>query len=193
MAAEARIMEHVRESGYPVPAIHEISADGTELVMERIEGPTMLALLGRRPWTIKDQAVLLADLHKRLHEIPAPNWMNAAPCGAGSQLLHLDLHPDNIMIGTEGPVVIDWSNAARGDRDTDVALTWVLLASAGIPSGRTKSALLGLGRSLLVRTFLREFDVDEVRARLHDVVEWKLTDPHMSPVEREAMRRLDLE
>jgi aminoglycoside phosphotransferase (APT) family kinase protein len=190
MAVEARIMEHVRGSGYPVPAIHEVSTDGTELVMERIKGPTMLALMGRRPWTIGDQAVLLADLHKRLHEIAAPDWSKVAPGGAGTRLLHLDLHPNNIMIGPDGPVVIDWSNASRGNPNTDVALTWVLLAAAGIPSGRIKSGLLTNGRSFLVRAFLKEFDVQQVRAQLPAVVEWKSTDPHMSPVERDAMRRL---
>jgi tRNA A-37 threonylcarbamoyl transferase component Bud32 len=37
---EARVMEHARAHGYPVPAVHEVRADA--LVLERIEGPTML-------------------------------------------------------------------------------------------------------------------------------------------------------
>ena len=159
-------------------------------IMERITGPTMLALLGKRPWTINDQAVLLADIHKKLHEILAPDWIRDAPCGAGTQLLHLDLHPSNIMIGYQGPVVIDWSNAARGHRDADVALTWVLLTAADIPSGRIKSMMLGSGRSLLIRRFLREFNSEELKAQLPAVIEWKLTGRHMSRTERDAMRRL---
>ncbi len=190
MTSEARIMDFVREQGFPVPAIHEISSDGTELIMERIVGPSMLTVLGQRPWAISSQAALLAGLHQGLHRIPAPDWVRDAPGGTGNQLLHLDLHPNNIMIGATGPVVIDWSNAARGDGDTDVALTWVLLASAGVPAGRATSALLGLARSSLVRMFLKDFDLDRVKVQLPAVVEWKLTDPNMDSDERAAMRKL---
>jgi len=50
----------------------------------------------------------------------------------------------------------------------------------------------GWGRSLLVRSFLGRFDVDPVRAQLPDVIDWKLSDPHMSEHERTAMRSLAL-
>jgi hypothetical protein len=36
MVLEAQIMEYLRGQGYPVPAVHTISEDGTDLVMERI-------------------------------------------------------------------------------------------------------------------------------------------------------------
>lgn len=183
---------YVRERGYPVPAIHDVLSDGTELVMERIDGPSMLTVLARRPWTISNHGAMLAHLHQALHRIPAPDWIKDAPCGHRNQLLHLDLHPDNVMMGTRGPVVIDWSNASRGDENSDVALTWVLLAAAGIPTGRVRSALLGLGRAFLVSSFLRNFDVDKVKDQLPAVVEWKLTDPHMDLTERAAMRKLIL-
>jgi tRNA A-37 threonylcarbamoyl transferase component Bud32 len=49
MATEARTMEYAREHGYPVPAVDQISADGTNLVMERLEGTSMVAVLGKRP------------------------------------------------------------------------------------------------------------------------------------------------
>ena len=42
MAGEARTMEYLRGHGYPVPAVEEISDDGTDLVMERIDGPSMV-------------------------------------------------------------------------------------------------------------------------------------------------------
>src|SRR5579863_7548314 len=78
MTTEARTMEYARQHGYPVPAVHEVSDDGTELVMERIEGTSMVAVLGRRPWTIRHQGAVLAELHARLHEIPAPDWVRIA-------------------------------------------------------------------------------------------------------------------
>jgi tRNA A-37 threonylcarbamoyl transferase component Bud32 len=42
MVGEARTMDYARRHGYPVPAVEEISADGTDLVMERIDGPSMV-------------------------------------------------------------------------------------------------------------------------------------------------------
>src|SRR5580704_8696061 len=49
MREEARIMEYARAHGYPVPAVSEVSDDGTDLVMQRVDGPVMLAAIARRP------------------------------------------------------------------------------------------------------------------------------------------------
>ena len=54
---------------------------------------------------------MLADLHDRLHEIAGPDWLPGMPDG-GDRLLHLDLHPLNVIMSPNGPVVIDWPNAA---------------------------------------------------------------------------------
>src|SRR5689334_7670878 len=68
---EARLMEYVRARGYPVPEIHELRGGGSELVMERIDGPHLLDAVGGKPWKIRRMAGVLADLHARLHEIDA--------------------------------------------------------------------------------------------------------------------------
>ncbi len=126
-------MEYVRSQGYPVPEIHEITEDGAALVMERIDGASMIDVMKRRPWPFREQAAVLADLHQRLHAIEAPDWLPAAPGTDGDALLHLDLHPLNVIIAGHGPVVIDWPNAVRGQPATDVAITWVLLHSGSDP------------------------------------------------------------
>jgi aminoglycoside phosphotransferase (APT) family kinase protein len=190
MTNEARTMEYARAHGYPVPAIAEISDDGTDLVMERIDGPSMFAALARRPWTIHRQGTVLGDLHQRLHEIAAPEWLPDAPCGSGDRLIHLDLHPLNVILTAEGPVVIDWPNSARGDGNTDLALTWVLLAAGGIPNRRVEAAVTGWIRALLIHGVLARCDRAAVAAQLPAVVEWKVADPHMSPIEQQAMRTL---
>ena len=38
MESEARMMEYARGHGFPVPAVQELSDDGADLVMERIDG-----------------------------------------------------------------------------------------------------------------------------------------------------------
>lgn len=190
MAVEARTMEHARAHGYPVPAVDEISDNGTDLVMERVDGPSMFDALSQRPWTVRHQGRVLAELHQRLHEIPAPDWVADAPFGSGDRLLHLDLHPLNVILSAHGPVVIDWPNARRGDGDADVALTWVLVAAGRMPNRRIKAAVLGWGRRLLINGLLAPFDLAAVRAQLNDVVEWKVQDPHMSATEQQGMRSL---
>ena len=129
-------MEHARRHGYPVPRVLEVTADA--LVLERIAGRTMAQELRRRPWTVRRHAALLARLHQRLHEIPAPSGLAAV--SEGDRLLHLDLHPENVILSASGPVVIDWTNARRGDPPLDVALTWVIVATSGGPSGGCFSA-----------------------------------------------------
>lgn len=48
------------------------------------------------------------------------------------RILHMDLHPDNVMLTAHGPVVIDWRNATEGPADLDVALTAVILAQVAV-------------------------------------------------------------
>ena len=189
MEKEATTMRYVTERGYPAPRVEELSADGCELVMERIVGPTMLEELQKRPWTYRRHAATLASLHRRLHELTAPAWLPVFP-GGRDCLIHLDLHPLNVILAHAGPVLIDWTNAARGSAATDVAVTWLLMTAAEIPSPRWLAALNGIIRRLFVRSFLGHFDRASIRAALPGVVEWKSRDRNIRPTEVAAMRRL---
>jgi len=190
MAAEARIMTHVRSQGYPVPAVDDVSDDGVDMVIERVEGADMVAVMASRPWTIPRQGGVLADLHLQLHDLAAPQWLHDAPVGRGDRMLHLDLHPLNVILGPKGPMVIDGANACRGDPVVDVDLAWVLMAAGEIPTGRLMAAVFGRARGALVRSFLRPFDRDELSQRLRDVVAYKVKDPHMSAAEQARMWRV---
>jgi aminoglycoside phosphotransferase (APT) family kinase protein len=122
---EARVMRHLHGVGFPVPRVH--SAAGPDLVLDRLEGPTMLdAMLDATPAS----PVLIAELgalHRRLHEVEAPSWL-----GSG-RVLHLDFHPGNVIVTGDGPVVIDWTNATAGDPSLDTATTYALMAVAEVP------------------------------------------------------------
>ncbi len=192
MVAEAQTMEYVRSHGYPVPAVEEVGEDGSELVMERIYGSSMVDFMSKRPWTIRHQGAVLADLHRRLHKIPPPDSLPSAPVGQGESFLHMDLHPLNVMVSAKGPIVIDWPNAARGDPSVDIGLAWVLMAAGDVPSGRLIGAVLGWARALLVNSFLAnaEPDLDRVKQMLRAVVGFKVRDPHMSEAEQQAMWRV---
>ena len=190
LVAEARTMEFVRSHGYPAPEVFDISDDGCDLVMERIEGPTMVDMGSARPWRIRSMGRELAGLHESLHRLPAPSWLPKAPFGDGDRLLHMDLHPLNVLMGAEGPIVIDWTNAASGDPLADVALTWALIASGEVPTDRIQSVILGVGRNRLLKAFLKSFQGDALRSTLIEGVEWKCTDRNMSAVEIRRMRSL---
>ena len=179
-------MEYARGFGYPVPAVDEISDDGTSMVLERVVGPTMVGSIKSKPWSIRRQGAMLADLHIRLHEIPGPEFLRASPVGQGDRLVHLDLHPLNVLIGPKGPVVIDWPNAARGDPASDVCLAWILIEAGEIPGGVVGQAL-GRFRSFLINSFLARFDLEEIRPSLAEVVAWKVQDTNISPAEQRRM------
>ena len=187
MAQEARTMAYLREQGYPVPAVEEVSDDGVDLVMERIDGPSMVEALARQPWTVRRQARTLAELHLQLHQIAPPDFLPPAPVGSGEQVVHMDLHPLNVIVGPTGPVVIDWTNASVGDPNVDVALAWVLMGAGQIPGNGAVAVLLGRFRALLVNGFVSHFDRAGVVGSLRETVTWKVQDLHMSDAEVASM------
>jgi aminoglycoside phosphotransferase (APT) family kinase protein len=189
MEREARTMEYLAANGYPVPRVEEVSDDGCDLVMQRIEGRSMVEHLGRAPWAVRRQTDVLADLHRRLHEIAAPDFLPPAPVGEGSRVLHLDLHPLNVMVSASGPVVIDWTSACAGSPDTDVALAWLLMSAGDIPAGRLRARVLEFGRTQMMTRFISHFDTNTVVPQLAAVAGWKATDANLSPGEIESLWR----
>jgi hypothetical protein len=102
----------------------------------------------------------------------------------------MDLHPLNVILSSKGPLVLDWTDAVRGDPLVDVAATWVLLASGNVTSSRVQAMMVKVGRNVLLKAFLEPFSKTELVSVLNDVVEWKSRDPNMSASEVERMRSL---
>lgn len=124
-AVEAEIMAFVATHGYPVPTVYD--ADGSDLVMELLDGPTMAAALLSGTLELSAGAKILAELHDGLHALPP-----RPAAEPGDRIIHLDLHPENVMMVSRGPVVIDWRNATDGAPDLDVALSAVILAQVAV-------------------------------------------------------------
>lgn len=140
--AEAAVMAHVAAHGFPVPEV--FAADGPDLVMARVVGPTMLTALIGGDLDVDDGARTLADLLHRLHAVPPPHG-HGVRHDAHHRVLHRDLHPDNVILSGSGPVVIDWRNAAEGPPDFDIALTALItaqVAAADSPLSGTATAAL---------------------------------------------------
>jgi len=122
---EAAVMSYVAGLGYPVPAVYEVT--GADIVMERIEGPTMVEAMMSGVLTPEAGMRMLADLHTALHSLPARLSTNPT-----DRVIHLDLHPENVIMSARGPIVIDWNTADDGPPDLDVALTALILAEVGV-------------------------------------------------------------
>ena len=125
---EAQVMTHARALGVPAPEVFEVS--GSDIVMERAAGPTMLDVIARRPWAVRAQAGLLARLHELVHQVPAsglhglflPSPFETIERSEGDVLLHRDLHPQNVIITPGGPMIIDWEGVALGPAIADIEI-----------------------------------------------------------------------
>ncbi|MFF4929346.1 phosphotransferase [Streptomyces griseofuscus] len=127
-AAEATVMTYVRRHGYPAPRVRP-TGSRTELVLERLSGPTLLTALVEGRVGSAEAGALLAGLLRRLHALPGRD-----PADPGARVLHLDLHPDNVMLTPDGPRVIDWSNAQDGSPALDWGMSAVILAQVAVGS-----------------------------------------------------------
>jgi thiamine kinase-like enzyme len=157
------------------------------LVLEKLDGREMQAVL--RPWNVGRYARILADLHQRLHEIPPMPGL-VTRFGEPRSLLHLDLHPRNVLLTSRGPVVIDWANAANGPGEADVALMYVIGKTSTIDGPGLMPAVLRVSRDRFLDAFVAAAAEPGFAAVLPAVTEWRKGDANVTPTERAALDRL---
>jgi aminoglycoside phosphotransferase (APT) family kinase protein len=145
--AEAEVIRAVHAAGFPAPEVFDV--DGPAIVMERLTGPTLGQAMLAGQVAVDHGAQVLADLHARLHDVPWPG---------GEPLLHLDLHPLNVIWAPRGAVVVDWTNARPGPADLDVAMTMLILAQTAVapPPADVLGDLAG-GDAGLLTAFLMDY------------------------------------
>jgi aminoglycoside phosphotransferase (APT) family kinase protein len=173
-ASAAHLLDHLAGLGYPVPRV--LSYDGPDLVQERVDGPPMSEAMTAGSLSLDEGARMLASLHDRLHALPRRPEDDGA-------LLHLDLHPDNVLIGPQGPVVIDWGNSRRGPPGLDVAMTGLILSQVAIARPELAEMLTGFAATYLAGT------AADPAPYVDEAVALRRTDPHMTDVELEQMER----
>ena len=183
---EATVMAAVGAAGYPVPEVFD--ANGPDLVMERLDGRTMLDALASAPWRLGSLAEQLAELHLRLEQIDAGALDVPRRFGAADHLVHLDLHPDNVMLTARGPLVFDWTTAGRGPSGTDVAMTWILMSTSDVDAPLWLRPLVATIR----RRFLVRF-VDAVgglpsQQLMNEVARYRLEDRNVLAPEAARLR-----
>jgi tRNA A-37 threonylcarbamoyl transferase component Bud32 len=173
---EAAVMRHARRHGFPAPEVFD--ADGPEILMERVDGPSLIEVMTRAPEDAPRHTRLLAALQRDLAAVRAPGWLQAAAGCPGNRLLHLDLHPANVLLTADGPRVIDWANAARGAAGADAACTWLVLATAPVepPLEERRAAMLA--------AFLEDVDAAAARPYLPAMADRRRADRNITDMEK---------
>ena len=182
---EAHITTAAVEAGLSAPRIWEtLAVNGRPgIVMERVEGATMMRWGTTFPWRIYTGAKMMARLHAEVHskageDIPdlrdrlrrgieeseaveedlrGPALERLESLPDGDRICHGDFHPDNLIMTKAGPVIIDWEFGARGVPEADIART-VVLVQSGIPlvSGVRRAVIEG-ARKIFLSIHLREY------------------------------------
>jgi aminoglycoside phosphotransferase (APT) family kinase protein len=184
---EAKVISWAGAHGVPVPEVFDVA--GPDIVMEKVDGPTMLADLARHPWRLFHHAAILARLHQKVHAAPGLDGLRA-PFGDGGVLCHLDLHPDNVLLSERGPVVIDWEGAGCGPAEVDLAICWVVVAMSAVPGSAWQRAVGWAGQRLFADAVLRHggLHVDDVW--LAKAARFRMEDPNTREAEALRMRRI---
>lgn len=170
---EAALMRHVAGYDFPVPSLYP--SEGSDLLMERLHGPTLLQALAAGELSLQDGADIMGDLHRRLHSVPAPRGTPV-----DDVVVHLDLHPANIILSeSHGPALVDWANASTGSPDLDIAVSAIIIGEVAVDSSGEYSRM---ARALLV-AFLAVAGGDPL-ARLDSAAAARIADPALEDGEK---------
>jgi Ser/Thr protein kinase RdoA (MazF antagonist) len=182
---EANLTRIVHATGLPVPAVGEIvEIEGRfGLEYERVEGITMLQAFVQKTWKFpifaRQLAELQADMHKRrIPEMPLQrdrllrkiqrarklleNVRQAAlkaleRLPEDDKLCHGGFHPNNILLTSHGPVIIDWIDASRGYPLADVARSTLLFGGGPLPPGIPAAWLVRILRRWFYLIYFRRY------------------------------------
>ncbi len=149
------------DAGLNTPAVIDtITIENRQgIIFERVHGVTMVEAIIAHPHQLSSYAHLLAELQVDMHthaasRLPSQHHRLQRNIQSASGLAfetkaailtdldrlpddnaicHGDFHPENILLTTEEPVIIDWVDATQGSPLVDVARTVLLLRFSELP------------------------------------------------------------
>jgi tRNA A-37 threonylcarbamoyl transferase component Bud32 len=201
IATEARITGRLADLGLPVPRCQgEMVVEGRRgLVLQRIVGTPLVEEMLSRPWTILRYARLFAEAQLGIHRVDggglpslraslqgrieadgsmppalrrgALSVLEGLPEGHG--LCHGDYHTEQVLVGEQGLVVLDWMTAARGSPAADVARTSVLSLFGGA-SGLSpwQKLVVAAARGTFYRAYRSHYHLNSPTVTAEDVRRW---------------------
>lgn len=174
-----------RSCGLHVPAVRNfVEYSGRiGLVYDECEASSLLHTLAAKPWTLWGSAQMFARLHESIHARTTENLESQRArlerkiregfglrsrekaellqrlyqLPEGENLCHGDFHPDNVLMGTDGPIIVDWADACRGNPWADVAQTSLLFRVSKLPPGTPNAWLVAVGRGLFHWLYLHYY------------------------------------
>ncbi|MFW9779323.1 MAG: phosphotransferase family protein [Candidatus Heimdallarchaeota archaeon] len=182
---ELNVSKLVETVGLQVPKVFKrVEVNGRHgIVYEHIKGSSMLRTMQSNLWKLKSYARQLAELHISIHDVrisELPSLKEKLESKILSQgrltlgekqeivrilqdlpddnrLCHGDFHPDNIILTTNGPFIIDWLDATRGNPLADIARTNLLLKIAVPPTGWMVRFLIRVFQSRFQKYYQRHY------------------------------------
>lgn len=156
VAIEAKNQTYAKSLGLPVPAvIEQTEIDGKPaLVMEHVSGKTMLSAIESVPESVSKHLARSVEIQRSIHAVATPELRPMSDrlaekihsvseieparkqellqtlnrFGSETQLCHGDFHVLNVILSPNGPAIIDWMDATRGNPLVDACRTYVLYA-----------------------------------------------------------------
>lgn len=182
---EAQGTRAAHRAGIAAPEPGEIIKVGGRrgLILERVEGPTLIRAVSRRPLSLVRYARLLGQLHAQMHAIRAPDldsqrgrfYWGLTHAGTlpedlknglihilkdlpdGDRLCHGDFHPENVILAARGPVILDWEPAMRGEPAGDVAITLLWFRSVSHYFRGVRGWLIGRTMRRMEKAYLESY------------------------------------
>lgn len=199
---EAQLTRSVRALQIPAPEVRDVLViDGhPSIVSERIFGPSMWEMMTADPSSTKSLVATLADVQRQIVRSGPPQGVpdlirrlcakiteaeqldegeRALACDLaesmprGAALLHGDLHPGNVLMGADGPRVIDWFDAGIGHPVADIVRSSILMRPS--PASEDAMHLPGASQELLTRlhhSYVTEFRESLTAASLN-IARWE--------------------
>ncbi|WP_238650979.1 phosphotransferase family protein [Paenibacillus piscarius] len=184
---EYRLSKLIYEQGVATPQPYErIQVEDRQgIVYRQIMGPTLLKLMGRKPWRIFSCFRQMAELHYSLHQLEGvgeaggqkrllERHISAAPIlnedeksqildqlallPEGNKLCHGDFHPDNILMDDK-LWVIDWMTGVSGNPAADVARSYIMFSIGALPEGPSSFTkhFITFARQRMTAQYLRRY------------------------------------
>ncbi|PJZ75591.1 aminoglycoside phosphotransferase family protein [Leptospira neocaledonica] len=177
--------------------------DRQGLIFDRLDGVSLTKLPDKKPLTFFSLSKILADLHFGLHKKQAKKLkdirseavkvLSKEPLSflskdekkiakqfienlpEGSSVLHLDFHPENVIVTKNSFVIIDWMTALKGDPAADVASTFFLFQDAELWPGTPflKVLFYTVVRKFILKGYLKRY-LSVSGMDWKDIEKWRL-------------------